>query len=1119
MESAGAGAEAYAVASGGVGVLTDVSVDAKSTFDSAADHGTPNEEIEDHSNDDDSSGHAGGGSAAGDGWFAGDDAGGGSDGGSDGDDVADVAEAKQALPSALPYPVLDDDEGGAGDASHPPAAGAGPPLKFTNPRNDGSFVTAGPRIAGQRIISQQEYLSLSLYARMRHTGISETDYDQMVKHLNEVHNSEAPRLLFKATRARVDKWMRDDGVESFLVSQPTRADDDVLKYFADKSPELLTRSLPAAIAHLLTNPAINTPTDFFYELMKKENIPTEFGPDTKHGEAWHSPTCQRLAHAAVEQVLGRPDFVDFRMRAVDAGHDVIVVPVPLFWLLDKATLAMKGTATAHPVMLAVGNHSTAVRQQLAALTTVALVPKLELLSGERPDGTATDAPQAASHCRQRMFQDLYTAAIAEPMAALDHSPLITLLASDMSGLPDELRKPKTIAVLAPFFRNLSGDTPQVHDVLMLTQYNGVWAQTPSQASGGFANLTSPFVRRECGRILKLYDDLAAARAAGSASAEAIAEELRRLGFRSYPRQGGAKFLAALPKTATGGTAAYKSGPAALLSFATEPLHTVDLGLQKVFLSWVLSKAGNTEELRKCLVLTSGFRPGFGPVRRRWMDGMNQSLWTGQDVRNALFAIVGALRFDNKIIPDDDLRKRIFTALEILLRLSKALRGDSITELELQECEKMYIKFGEVLKQTDFVSFRAKGTDFVKYFNYKVLIDDVRRHGMPLGFATESLERKLGLWKFVYQNHTNKQTYDRQILRFLLEEDFIMTRLLPMLGAFAALAAGLAPPATVDTCSLRGRLPQSAPLPVGVSYDELSLALGNYARKQPSWCVYSEQRNEEQREPFVFKRDLVSLFKALRLIRPSRNMDCTVYAYKFHGFERRELVRTYEPDDDGNAFVNDDPQSAWLFSPLAFFVYNDERLTEHVGVFGAADADADAGADVEDDGGADGSDISSDDDDADPFIPSGRRIAKNVALVRIPLSRCFVLGRWVGTAPGAKTREAQLATQMRGLSHASNRLWGARIASRADTLDVIRPAQVEGKVWRRPFFYGHGTAGFPGDGATGAAVQKPRRDAASSVVADAGHGAGAGAGTGVGAGASSDSAGAQPAGILVSFKLI
>jgi hypothetical protein len=175
----------------------------------------------------------------------------------------------------------------------------------------------------------------------------------------------------------------------------------------------------------------------------------------------------------------------------------------------------------------------------------------------------------------------------------------------------ELRTPKTIVVVAPFFRNFSGDTPQVHDVLMLTQFNGVWAQTPSQALGGFANLTSQFVRRDC-------------------------------------------------------------------------------------------------------------------------------LWTGQAVRNALFAIVSSLRFDNKIIPDDDLRKRIFTALEILLRLSTALLGDFITELELQECEKLYVKFGEVLKQTDFVTFRAKGTDFVKYFNYKVLIDDVRQYGMPLGFATESI---------------------------------------------------------------------------------------------------------------------------------------------------------------------------------------------------------------------------------------------------------------------------------------------------------------------------------------------------------------------------------------------
>jgi hypothetical protein len=62
----------------------------------------------------------------------------------------------------------------------------------------------------------------------------------------------------------------------------------------------------------------------------------------------------------------------------------------------------------------------------------------------------------------------------------------------------------------------------------------------------------------------------------------------------------------------------------------------------------------------------------------------------------------------------------------------------------------------------------------------------------------------------------------------------------------------------------------------------------------------------------------------------------------------------------------------------------------------------------------------------------------------------VLGRWVGTAPGAKVKEAHPATHIRG-SHASNCLWGARIASREDTLDVICPAQVDGSVAspRRP----------------------------------------------------------------------
>jgi len=216
-----------------------------------------------------------------------------------------------------------------------------------------------------------------------------------------------------------------------------------------------------------------------------------------------------------------------------------------------------------------------------------------------------------------------------------------------------------------------------------------------------------------------------------------------------------------------------------------------------------------------------------------------------------------------------------------------------------------------------------------------------------------------------------------------------------------------------------------------------------------------------------------------LIRPSRNMDCTIYAYKFHGYERRELCRTFEVGAGDAASVNDDPQTAWLFSPMAFFVYNDELLTQHMSVDALAEADTDAEVDDGDAGAADSSD-----NDDDTFFPSGRRVAKNTKLERIPLSRCFVLGRWVGTAAGAKAKERELTKTLQGLSHGVDRIWGARIASRVDTVDIVRPSQIEGKVWRRPLFYGHGIAGFDGDGATGAAVVKMHAGAADVPGASA-----------------------------------
>ncbi len=923
----------------------------------------------------------------------------------------------------------------------------------------------------------------------------------------------------------------------------------------------MLRPLPAVVTSLLTRGDINMPEHFkwrVHEDFLPAGAAVAYPAGLVYAETWDTPFHQHLLRNAVEAVQKRLDFQDLQRQVHDAHHTLYVLGVGLIIGVDGSIMSMRVQASFKPWLVQLTNHAAPVRLQPQSLMALAAMPSIDLrqalvTTGEGAAGAK--APDAAVRERQRLLACIAAQTVGQQLRALDASPLIVLPAAAMPGLPEHMRlSPDTTWIVpAIFLVRLPGDTPQLCDHGNLKHFRPAWWQTED-----FVNLKQAKVLRVSRAVRKEFEELRRLWALGpdmTAANKTAARDAQRgleaSGFRAA--EGGNLFelFSSVPTSATGGAnsdAFQAVDPRGVfLTLSVDELHTWALGVLLFFLNYVLTSivkregldiaGGRTAQLVFAMRLKwcPRFRRGIGPVRRGFYDGMSQSVWPGHDVRDALFALVAGIGFDDEVLPDG-LRETILEALELLLHILVVMRGDSITEAGVVQCESMYQTFAALMgEKTNF--HEVNGTaGRIKWFNAFAFFDDIRRHGAPLNFSFESFEAAFKVWKAWYKL-TNKVNYGAQMLARSVEAEFLTCCFPLMRGKKVIMRPYLQPPPVTDDFSMRGRLSSTAELASGVTWADLGAAVKVYAESLPKeQSLYSlawrDSANAQERNnfrEFVFDRERVNLFKGLRIQRGPRDglpgVDCTVYCAKFRNKPAFDLLRIFEAHPVTSAsYANPDPEAAFLMRLCVALVYNDELLCIQPADRAGAHVPAEAAAvDAHPAGGAHAADDDEDaPDDADVLgaafeaaytdendaeFNTARRFSKNERLTEIPTGMCLIAGRWLSSAPGSRVKESELRKHMTGLSSS---YWAPRIESPRDTLQVLHVSQVEGKAWGRPFWYKKGVRGFGGGGGV-----------ADALLAEAGvdPGAGAGAGdAGAGAGVGAASA-ARPAAVLVSFKFV
>jgi hypothetical protein len=1109
-------------------------------------------------------------------------AGGGGAAGSD----ADVAAAGENDDGAAASPEAEPDEaaaaadaallGGLVQLNGVAAAAAGPggpPSTFDRaslcvhgslfgtvptPLGCGAGAAADVVLTDSQIISIEWYLESVVL-----DGSSSAAYDRQVKLLNRTH-PDKPRLGFTATRKLIQNLMAKKKVAPFALSEPIAVTPSVRKWIdvPEGGVRCLVRPLPAVVTSLLTRGDINVPEHFKWRVHEADSIPqagaaVTYPAGLVYAETWDTPYHQQLLRRAVEAVRKRLDFLDLQRQVDGVHHTLYVLGVGLVIGVDGSVMSMRVQASFKPWLVQITNHGAPVRQQPQSLMALAAMPSINLrqalvTTGEGAAGAK--APDAAVRERQRLFACIAAQAVGHQLRALDTAPLIVLPAAAMPGLPAHMRLSPATSWIVPaiFLVRLPGDTPQLCDHGNLKHFRPAWWQTED-----FANLKQAKVLRVSRAVREEFEELRRLWALGpemSAAEKAAARDTQRdleeSGFRAAEGGNLFEFFSSLPTSATGGAnsevfeAVDQRG--VFLTLSVDELHTWALGVLLFFLNYVLTSIVKREGLDIAggraaqLVFTMRlkwcprFRRGIGPVRRGFYDGMSQSVWPGHDVRDALFALVAGIGFDDEVLPDG-LRETILEALELLLHILVVMRSDSITEAGVVQCESMYQHFAALMgEKTNFHEVNSTAGR-IKWFNAFAFFDDIRRHGAPLNFSFESFEAAFKIWKAWYKL-TNKVNYGAQMLARSVEAEFLTCCFPLMLGDKVILRPYLRPPPMTDDFSMRGRLGSTAEPASGITWAALGAAVKAYAESLPkeqslyslAWRDSEFAHERATFREFEFDPKRVNLFKGVRIQRGERDglpgVDCTVYCATFRNKPAYDLLRIFEANPaTGASYVNPDPATAFLMRLCVTLVYNDallciqpaDRAGAHVPAVAAdGDAHADADEDAPDDAdvlGAAYDAAEADENDAE-FNPA-RRFGKNERLTEIPTGMCLVAGRWLSSAPGSRAKELELRKHMAGLSTS---YWAPRVESPRDTLQVLHVSQVEGKAWGRPFWYKRGARGFGGgDGVADALLAEAGVVPGGGVVLGAGAGAGA-AGAGASVGAASA---ARPVAVLVSFKFI